>query len=175
MHKVPHTAICNMTINADIFFFRSWRKIMGRCGLDWSGSEKEEVVGCCEHVITIRTALHAGYFLTSLGNVSFSEMTTPSANSEKHLHVFVVFCVKLSRCHGGRCSGVSGGSHVNLRPWFWRKHVRLKRRNNFFNPHDMQNAERCEVSRANNDITNKVYLLYYVCTAVFYFRCRTAG
>jgi hypothetical protein len=44
---------------------------MGKCGLDLSGSEKEEVMGCCGHVITIRTALHAGCFLTISVNVSF--------------------------------------------------------------------------------------------------------
>lgn len=104
---------------------------MGRCGLDWSRSEKEEVVGCCEHVITIRTVLHAGCFLTSVGNVSFSKRTSLSGYSSKHMHVFVIFCVKLSGFHGGRCSDVSGGSHVNLTLWFWSKHVRPKRGNNF--------------------------------------------
>jgi len=34
------------------------------------------------------------------------------------MHVFVSFCVKLSGFHIGRCLDVSGGSHVNLTPWF---------------------------------------------------------
>lgn len=69
--------------------------------------------------------------MISLGNVSFSKRTTLSGYSEKHMHVFVIFCVKLSSFHGGRCSDVSGGSHVNLTPCFWRKHIRPKGRNNF--------------------------------------------
>lgn len=60
------------------------------------------------------------------------------------MHVFVIFCAKLSGFHGGRYSDVSRGSHVNMTPWFWRKHFRPKRRNNFltYGMCETQNAAR---------------------------------
>jgi hypothetical protein len=38
---------------------------MRRRGLEKSGSEKEQVVGCCEHVINLRIPLFVGRSLIS--------------------------------------------------------------------------------------------------------------